>query len=58
MYTLSLLVYFVFLILTFFALWLVICDQKKRMSILMAAALLEGASIGPLISLAIEIDPR
>ncbi|XP_022971847.1 bax inhibitor 1-like [Cucurbita maxima] len=31
-------------------------EEKKRISILMAAALLEGASIGPLIGLAIEID--
>ncbi|KAG7011489.1 Bax inhibitor 1 [Cucurbita argyrosperma subsp. argyrosperma] len=33
-------------------------EEKKRISILMAAALLEGASIGPLIGLAIEIDSR
>ncbi|KAL4029449.1 hypothetical protein IC575_007660 [Cucumis melo] len=32
-------------------------EEKKRASILLGAALLEGASIGPLISLAIEIDP-
>ena len=41
-----------------FALCLVIRHQRKRLSMLMAAALLEGASIGPLIGLAIEIDPR
>ena len=32
--------------------------QKKRVSLLMAVALFQGASIGPLIDLAIEIDPR
>ncbi|XP_047319718.1 bax inhibitor 1-like [Impatiens glandulifera] len=32
-------------------------DEKKKVSLLMAAALFEGASIGPLIELAIEIDP-
>ncbi|KZV53282.1 Bax inhibitor [Dorcoceras hygrometricum] len=32
-------------------------EEKKRMSLLMAAALFEGASIGPLIELAIEFDP-
>ncbi|XP_004148360.1 bax inhibitor 1 [Cucumis sativus] len=32
-------------------------EERKRLSMLMAAALLEGASIGPLIGLAIEIDP-
>lgn len=33
-------------------------EQKKRVALLMAAAVFEGASIGPLIDLAIEIDPR
>lgn len=32
--------------------------QQKRVSLLMAAGLLEGASIGPLIELAIDFDPR
>lgn len=32
--------------------------QKKRVTLFMASALLQGASIGPLIELAIEIDPR
>ena len=32
--------------------------QQKRVALLMAAAFFEGASIGPLIALAIEIDPR
>lgn len=32
--------------------------QQKRVALLMMAALFEGASIGPLIDLAIEIDPR
>ncbi|KAJ8774496.1 hypothetical protein K2173_016942 [Erythroxylum novogranatense] len=31
--------------------------EKKRVALLMAAGLFEGASIGPLIDLAIEIDP-
>ncbi|OMO58256.1 hypothetical protein COLO4_34791 [Corchorus olitorius] len=30
----------------------------KRVSLLMASALFEGATSGPLIHLAIEIDPR
>lgn len=33
-------------------------EQQKRVALLMAAGLFEGASIGPLIDLAIEIDPR
>lgn len=33
-------------------------EQKKRVSLLMATALFKGASIGPLIDLAIQIDPR
>lgn len=41
-----------------FVFCLVICRQKKRVSILLMAALLEGASIGPLIGIAVEIDPR
>ncbi|PIA30946.1 hypothetical protein AQUCO_05300051v1 [Aquilegia coerulea] len=32
-------------------------EEKKRLSLLMAAALFEGASIGPLIDMVIEIDP-
>ncbi|XP_040989959.1 bax inhibitor 1-like isoform X1 [Juglans microcarpa x Juglans regia] len=32
-------------------------EQQKRVALLMAAAVFEGASIGPLIDLAIEIDP-
>ncbi|OMP07243.1 Bax inhibitor 1-related protein [Corchorus olitorius] len=51
--------------LTFFAclgtiLWLCLTpshQEGKRFSLLMASALFEGASIGPLIHLAIEIDP-
>jgi len=34
------------------------CVQRKRYGLLMAAALLEGASVGPLIKLAVEFDPR
>ena len=36
------------------------CDiwQQKRVTLLMASALFQGASIGPLIDLAIQIDPR
>ncbi|KAK3225004.1 hypothetical protein Dsin_004866 [Dipteronia sinensis] len=32
-------------------------EERKRVALLMAAALFEGASIGPLIDLAIQIDP-
>ncbi|PQM40819.1 bax inhibitor 1 [Prunus yedoensis var. nudiflora] len=32
-------------------------EEKKRVSLLMAAGLLEGATLGPLIHLAIEINP-
>jgi hypothetical protein len=32
--------------------------QQKRVGLLMMAALFEGASIGPMIDLAIQIDPR
>jgi hypothetical protein len=32
--------------------------QRKRLTLLMAAALFQGASVGPLIDLAIQIDPR
>jgi len=32
--------------------------QQKRLSLLMASALFQGASIGPLIHLAVAIDPR
>ncbi|KAL3497573.1 hypothetical protein ACH5RR_040305 [Cinchona calisaya] len=41
-------------------LWLLstpVYDEHKRVSLLMAAAAFEGASIGPLIELAIEFDP-
>jgi hypothetical protein len=34
------------------------CVQRKRYGLLMAAALLEGASVGPLIKLAVDFDPR
>ena len=53
---------------TLFALWSLVCDcyppvfscdvQRKRVTLLMAASLFQGASIGPLIDLAIQIDPR
>jgi len=33
-------------------------EQQKRVGLLMAAAVFEGASIGPLVELAIDIDPR
>lgn len=36
----------------------VFVEQKKRVSLLMAAGLLEGATLGPMIHLAIEINPR
>jgi len=56
---------FIFLVLTWF-LFLVFVfpsfrffhEQQKRVALLMATALLQGASIGPLIDLAIQIDPR
>ncbi|XP_028772877.1 bax inhibitor 1 [Neltuma alba] len=32
-------------------------EEKKRVALLMASSLLQGASIGPLIDLAIEVDP-
>ncbi|KAJ4955395.1 hypothetical protein NE237_012178 [Protea cynaroides] len=32
-------------------------EEKKRVSLLMAAAFFEGASVGPLIDLVIEVDP-
>ncbi|XP_015896705.1 bax inhibitor 1 [Ziziphus jujuba] len=32
-------------------------EEQKRVALLMAAAVLEGASVGPLIQLAVEIDP-
>lgn len=32
-------------------------QEQKRVSLLMAAAMFEGASIGPLIDLAIQVDP-
>ena len=39
--------------------FLCVCDvQKKRVTLLMAASLFQGASIGPLIDLAIQIEPR
>ncbi|XP_019179651.1 PREDICTED: bax inhibitor 1-like isoform X1 [Ipomoea nil] len=41
--------------------WMLSCppyqEQQKRVALLMAAALFEGASIGPLIELAIDFDP-
>lgn len=33
-------------------------EQTKRVSLLMAAATFQGASVGPLIDLAININPR
>ncbi|GMJ11011.1 ARABIDOPSIS BAX INHIBITOR 1, BAX inhibitor 1 [Hibiscus trionum] len=33
------------------------CEEHKRVSLLMASAAFEGASVGPLIDLAIQIDP-
>jgi len=33
-------------------------EERKRYGLLMAAALLEGASVGPLIKLAVDFDPR
>lgn len=33
-------------------------EQQKRFRALMAAAVFEGASVGPLIDLAIQFDPR
>lgn len=33
-------------------------EQRKRFGLLMAASVLEGASVGPLIELAIDFDPR
>lgn len=33
-------------------------EQHKRLALLMAAAVFQGASIGPLIELAIDFDPR
>ncbi|NP_001140860.1 Bax inhibitor 1 [Zea mays] len=32
-------------------------EERKRYGLLMAAALLEGASVGPLVKLAVEFDP-
>ncbi|KAG2655675.1 hypothetical protein PVAP13_1KG030300 [Panicum virgatum] len=32
-------------------------EERKRYGLLMAAALLEGASVGPLIKLAVDFDP-
>ncbi|CAK8539526.1 unnamed protein product [Lathyrus sativus] len=32
-------------------------EERKRLSLLMAAAMFQGASIGPLIDLAIQVDP-
>ncbi|XP_019179652.1 PREDICTED: bax inhibitor 1-like isoform X2 [Ipomoea nil] len=40
--------------------WMLSCppyQEQKRVALLMAAALFEGASIGPLIELAIDFDP-
>lgn len=33
-------------------------EEQKRVSLLMASALFQGASVGPLIDLAITVDPR
>jgi len=32
--------------------------QQKRLSLLFVSAVLEGASVGPLIKVAIDVDPR
>lgn len=32
--------------------------QQKRLSLLFASAVLEGASVGPLIKVAVDFDPR
>lgn len=37
---------------------LFLVEQTKRVSLLMAAATFQGASVGPLIDLAININPR
>lgn len=39
-------------------LFVILVKQQKRVALLMAAALFEGASIGPLIELGINFDPR
>lgn len=46
-----------FMVFTFFC-FRFLGKQQKRVGLLMMAALFEGASIGPMIDLAIEIDPR
>lgn len=40
-----------------FSLFCFVVFQQKRLSLLMASALFQGASIGPLIGLAFAIDP-
>lgn len=42
---------------SFFA-WCFLGKQKKKFSLLMAAATFEGASLGPLFDLANAVDPR
>ena len=32
--------------------------QQKRLSLLFMSAVLEGASVGPLIKVAVDFDPR
>lgn len=50
--------FLVFTLLSFWGWILFLGKQQKRVALLMAAALFEGASIGPLVALAIEIDAR
>lgn len=56
--------YFYYSLLNFWVWWLVLIlilfdvSQQKKVSLLMGAAVLEGASIGPLVQLAIDFDPR
>lgn len=41
------------------SLTLVFCfDAAKRLSLLFLSAVLQGASVGPLIKVAIDVDPR
>lgn len=51
-------VYLLFPVLTVGHCGFLIGGQRKRVGLFLAAALFEGASIGPLIDLAIQIDPR
>lgn len=49
----------VFLVFTLvFYAWCFLGKQKKKFSLLMAAATFEGASLGPLFDLANAVDPR